>query len=229
MTNRLQSTRSPLAAALRRHVVSPHGKFTFVETCAPNGRLLDVGCGNDSPRLAKALRSDIYYVGLDVGDHHHSVDPNQVADEYIVVPPEAFGGAIAGLPPTFDAVISAHNLEHCNDPDAVLTSMARVLAPGGRMYLSFPSEASVNFPKRDGCLNFYDDPTHNIVPQFDRVCQTIRDAGLKIEFAARQYRPLVKRIQGLLMEPKSRAQKKVMPGTWALYGFETVIWAVRPK
>lgn len=186
-----------------------------------------MGCGNDSPRVAKALRSDIYYVGVDVADHGHSVDPNQVADEYIVAPPDQFDGAIAALPATFDAVISAHNLEHCNNPDSVLRNMVRTLAPGGRMYLSFPSEASVNFPNRDGCLNFFDDPTHNTVPQFDRVCQTIQDAGLKIEFAARQYRPLVKRIQGLLMEPWSRARRRVMPGTWALYGFETVIWARR--
>ena len=106
-------------------------------------------------------------------------------------------------------------------------NITQALAPGGRLYLSFPSEASAGFPSRGGCLNFFDDPTHNTIPNFDRVRQALGEGGLTIEFAARRYRPLVKLLQGLLLEPLSRAKNRVLPGTWALYGFESVIWARR--
>jgi 2-polyprenyl-3-methyl-5-hydroxy-6-metoxy-1,4-benzoquinol methylase len=223
------STRSSVGRLLRRSLLNRRGKNTFIERCPANARVLDVGCGNDSPVLFKALRPDIYYVGLDVGDHNHSINPNQVADEYIVVPAEEFDEAIPGTGGRFDAIVSAHNLEHCNNPGRVLSNMAQALAPGGLVYLSFPSEASLGFPSRAGCLNFHDDPTHNIVPKFDEVCEALRQQGLTIQFAERRYRPFVKSIQGLLAEPVSRAKKRVMPGTWALYGFESVIWAVRPR
>jgi SAM-dependent methyltransferase len=194
----------------------------------PNARVLDVGCGNDSPLAFKTIRPDLYYAGLDVGDHNHTVDAHTVADEYVIVPPAEFAAAISGFSAPFDAIVSAHNLEHCDDPDVVLRNITQALSPGGRLYLSFPSEASAKFPSRKGCLNFFDDPTHNRLPSYDRVLQSLRDQGMTIEYAARRYRPLVKFVQGLLVEPLSRAKKRVLPGTWALYGFETVIWARRP-
>jgi SAM-dependent methyltransferase len=222
-------THFPVLKALRRRVVNPRGKSTFIETCAPNGRILDVGCGNDSPIAFKGLRPDLYYVGIDVGDCRQSVDPNIVADEYVVTSPEDFDSAIGDFPKTFDRVVSAHNLEHCDRPENVLRNMASVIKPGGKIYLSFPSQASLKFPSRSGCLNFYDDPTHNRAPDFKAVCDTLRAEGLAIEFATPRYRPLVAWLLGLLVEPISRIRRRVMPGTWALYGFETVIWAARPN
>ena len=48
-----------------------------------------------------------------------------------------------------------------------------------------------------------------------------------IDVAAKRYRPSARLAVGVLTEPISRARKKVMPGTWALYGFETVIWGTK--
>lgn len=191
--------------------------------------MLDVGCGNDSPLAFKTIRPDLYYAGLDVGDHNHSVDANTVADEYVIVAADDFAAAISRFSAPFDAIVSAHNLEHCNEPEVVLANIAGALAPGGRLYLSFPSEASAHFPSRNGCLNFFDDPTHNRLPSFEGVLTSLRDGGLNIEYASRRYRPLVKFVQGLVLEPYSRTKNRVMPGTWALYGFETVIWARLPS
>lgn len=221
------STGSALGRAVRRRIVNRHGKHSFVDQCPPNAKVLDVGCGNESPKFFKRLRPDIYYVGLDVGDYHQSPQSLQAADEYILAPPEEFDAAIGTFKGRFDGIVSSHNLERCNDPAAVLVNMAGALARGGRLYLSFPSEASVGFPSRDGCLNFYDDPTHNIVPNFNGVCETLRREGLRIQYAAPRYQPVVKRAQGLLLEPVSRTRGRVMSGTWALYGFESVIWAVK--
>ena len=46
--------------------------------------MLDVGCGNNSPRIAKSIRPDIYYVGVDVGDYNQENGSIECADEYIV-------------------------------------------------------------------------------------------------------------------------------------------------
>lgn len=215
--------------ALLVPLVKRRTKLSFIQRLAKKTRLLDVGCGNDSPFRIKLQRPDVYYVGLDIDDYHQSSDVHNWADEYILVSPGAFPAKIASFPDAFDAVICAHNLEHCDDPDAVLSAILKALRKGGRLYLSFPSEKSVSLPKR-APLNFYDDPTHKSPPNFDKTIRAICDAGLRIDFARRQYRPPVPFLLGLFLEPFSYLTKRNIPlgATWALWGFETVIWASRP-
>jgi SAM-dependent methyltransferase len=193
--------------------------------------VLDVGCGNNSPAQFKLQRPDIVYAGLDVGDYNQTLDPGHYADEYIVAAPEGFAAAIAAFEGTCDAVVSSHNLEHCLDPDLVLKAMLAALKPGGRLYLSFPCEASLRFPKRRGSLNFHDDATHLHVPDYARTLALIEAAGFSVEFARQRYRPWALFLLGLALEPLSALLKRTMPmnATWALYGFETVIWAERLK
>ncbi len=186
--------------------------------------MLDVGCGNNSPRFSKQVRPDIYYVGIDVGDYNQSAASATQADEYIIVTSGEFADRLAGLH-GFDGIISNHNLEHCESPDKVVTSLARALNSGGRLYLAFPAAASTRFPSRSGTLNFFDDPTHTTPPSFEHVMKLLSDEGLAIEYArARQRNPLHAAV-GLLLEPASRARRHVYPCTWALWGFESVIWA----
>lgn len=211
-------------------VLMPHGKQAFVKGISPHGETLDVGCGNNSPYHAMLLRPDIIYTGLDVADYGQTTDAGEYAGRYILTTPERFAGEIADFPNGFDAIICAHNLEHCLQPEEVLKAMCRQVKRGGRLYLSFPCEASLHFPRRIGTLNFHDDATHAIPPSYAVVLDTLKSAGLGIAFARRRYRPLVPFMLGLLLEPLSFASRRVMPlcSTWALYGFETVIWAVRP-
>lgn len=207
-----------------------HGKQAFIRGIDFRGETLDVGCGNDSPYHTRLQRPDISYTGLDIADYGQATDAREYADRYILTTPERFAGEIAELPGQFDAIICAHNLEHCLDPDAVLQAMCGHVKKGGRLYLSFPCEASLHFPRRLGTLNFHDDPTHVTPPSYAAVIDTIRSAGLDIVFGRRHYRPPVPFMLGLLLEPLSFVSKRVMPlrSTWALYGFETVIWAIRP-
>lgn len=224
----LISTRTGWGRALRRQVINPRGRNSFVETRPSGARVLDVGCGNNSPRVFKALRPDIHYVGIDVGDCRQATDPLADADEYVIVESRDFAAGIARLGQRFEAVVSNHNLEHCEDPDSVVRAMAGALAPGGSLYLAFPSAASVDFPSRAGCLNFFDDPTHRQIPDFARTCAVLREEGLALTFVAPRYRPAAKFVQGLAVEPISAVRRRVMGGTQALYGFESVIWARRP-
>lgn len=217
--------RQALAAWLR-----PRGKQAFLKSLPSGARVLDVGCGNNSPRDAKVLRPDIVYFGLDVGDYNQQ-DSLRYADSYTVVPPAQFAAAIAAHAGNMDAVVSSHNLEHCDDPGAVLRAMAAALRPGGRLFLAFPCEQSVRFPRRRGCLNFFDDATHNTVPRWDAVTHTLQESGLTFRYATRRYRPALLAAAGLVLEPVAWLLARNMPAgtTWALYGFETIIWGQATK
>lgn len=215
--------RQQIACLLRRR-----GKQAFLKSLPPGARVLDVGCGNNSPRDAKMLRPDIVYTGLDVADYNQQ-DSLQYADAYVLIAPAEFAGAISAHAGTMDAVVSSHNLEHCDDPTAVLRAMATALRPGGRLFLAFPCEASVGFPSRVGCLNFFDDATHRAMPRWDTVVQTLPANGVTVLYGARRYRPLLLAAAGLLVETLASWSGRNMPAgnTWALYGFESILWGRR--
>jgi SAM-dependent methyltransferase len=221
----------PLATRCRHVLVTwlrPRGKLAFLKSLPPGARVLDVGCGNNSPRDAKVLRPDLIYTGLDIGDYNQQ-DSIRYADTYILVSPADFANAISAHEGRMAAVVSSHNLEHSDDPAAVLDAMVAALRPGGRLFLAFPCEESVGFPKRRGTLNFFDDGTHKEVPGWNTVLDTLRMRGITLDFACRRYRPKLLASLGLALEPLGWLLGRNMPAgsTWALYGFETVIWGRR--
>lgn len=205
--------------------------FAFIDSLPSKSRVLDIGCGNNSPIRFKTHRPDCYYIGLDVGDYKQNAHSKDFADEYILTEPDHFASAILHFQHQVDAVISSHNLEHCEAPGEVLSAMLKCLKPGGRFYLATPCEESVRFPKRQGTLNFFDDPTHRTVINWEETISKIALERLAIEFSAKRYRPVPLVAAGILLEPVSALLRKVGPHytTWSLYGFESVIWAYRPK
>lgn len=212
-----------LSCALRRR-----GKVSFLRTLKPSSKILDVGCGNDSPYRFKRILPNCDYTGIDVGDYHQT-KPN-LADRYIITKPEDFAGEIAKISNEFDAVVSSHNLEHCNDRVETLSAMLRSVKPGGVIYLSFPCENSVNFPHRQGTLSYFDDATHrDTPPNFNDVMSELINSGFEVKFSAKRYRPAVLWLLGLFVEPISSKKRRVLKGTWEFYGFESVIWAKKAK
>ena len=206
----------------------PHGRFAFVSRLRPDASILDVGCGNNSPFWTKQVLPHCVYTGIDVGDYNQT-SPN-LSDAYRIVPPERFAATIAEYENCFDAAISAHNLEHCDDREGTLRAIMGTLKTGGRLFLSFPSESSVNLPSRPGTLCYYDDVTHKGEPPgFDAVVETLRRNGFVIEFASRSYKPAVDWMTGLLLEISSRRRNRVIRGTRSFYGFEAMIWARKER
>jgi ubiquinone/menaquinone biosynthesis C-methylase UbiE len=210
-------------------IFRPKGLFSFLKKYKANGKkILDVGCGNDASFNIKSRFPKSYYVGIDIGDYNLT-KPN-LADEYLITQRENFDKSIKDLGNIFDIVISSHNLEHCDDKYATLNSMLSVVKDGGYIYIAFPCEKSITFPSRRITLNYYDDTTHQQKPpEFMNVLKALNDNYFDIKFKTRSYRPLILTIIGFFQEPLSVFLKKNLQGTWALYGFETIIWAQKRK
>lgn len=210
-----------------RALINNRGKASFLLLQPKNFTILDVGCGNNSPRIVKKIRPDCYYIGLDIADYNQDPESKKFADEYLLVKPELFDKEILKINHNFDVIISAHNLEHCSDSEKTLRALCKKLKLGGQLYLSFPCESSVKFPSRKNTLNFFDDPTHMQVQSFSQTLQVLVEEGLEITHAVKRYRPIIYFLIGLVLEPFLFLRNEARGSTWALYGFETIIWARR--
>ena len=201
------------------------GKHSFIRSIPQASRILDVGCGNNWPYICKTIRPDCYYIGIDVSDYNQKNEPASISDEYILANEHSFDEDIRQFGNSIDAVISSHNIEHCIKPENVLRAMLHVLKKDGIIYLSFPCAASVHFPKRKKTLNFYTDSSHKTPPDPNSIIKILIDEGFTVEYFSPRYRPVMPAIIGLLFEPIAALCKTAFLGTWALYGFETVIWS----
>jgi SAM-dependent methyltransferase len=166
----------------------------------------------------------INYTGLDIGDYNQ--EKPILADEYLITCPENFAYEIEKRPSHYDSILSSHNIEHCLDRKRTLIAMMRALRPGGRLYIAFPSSRSIDFPRRQGTLNYYDDSTHiDVPPDFDEYLALLSAEGFSIDYSTKRYRPIIMRILGFINERRSKNSGIVMTGTWEYYGFESIIWA----
>jgi len=205
-----------------------HGKVAFISKLPQKAKLFDVGCGNASSNKIKYIRPDLYYIGIDICEYNPANNIKEIADEIIITSPEKFHIEIENRKNHFDAILSAHNLEHCNEPTKVMNAMIESLKKGGVLYLSFPSDVSVNFPsdKIIG-LNFFDDPTHNQVINFRDTINYLKSNEMQIIYSAHQYKSFLFYVLGLIVEPFRRLFNIHIStaATWAYWGFESIIIA----
>ena len=207
-------------------LLRPRGKASYISSLPKNAKILDVGCGNNSPYVTKSILPSCQYTCIDIDDYNQK--KLNIADEYILVPPDGFTKKIGEFSDQFDAVISSHNLEHCNDRLGVLNAMLDSLKSNGSIFLSFPTSSSTSFPNRAGTLNYFDDPTHQgDPPDFDSIVDLLKANKFKINYSQKQYQPLILYCLGFICEPISKISKKVMRGTWEFWGFESIIIATK--
>ena len=103
-------------SGMKRRLLNQKYKPDFIVQLPHAAKILDVGCGNNSAQSTKKLRPDVYYVGLDVGDYNQADPPARHADEYVITSSGMFAAEIEKRPDSYAAVISSHNLEHCERP-----------------------------------------------------------------------------------------------------------------
>jgi SAM-dependent methyltransferase len=102
----------------------------FSASLAPGARLLDAGAGEGN---YKHYFSAQRYCGIDlaVGDSAWDYSRLDVTGDLLILPFRDL---------TFDACLNVVTLEHVRDPARVVAELARVLIPGGRLFLIVPHE-----------------------------------------------------------------------------------------
>lgn len=145
--------------------------------------LLDVGCGNSSATQTIKWFPRCRYFGVD----RISPDGRELACMERFFPIDLSREGLAAIPERgFDVILFSHCIEHLPNGLEVLNGLCGKLAPGGRIYIEFPSERSLRLPHMKGTLNFHDDPTHVRLYTLDEVAAAVRACGLEILRAGRR-------------------------------------------
>ncbi|MEP6634062.1 MAG: methyltransferase domain-containing protein [Luteimonas sp.] len=162
-----------------------HPRTAFLKTLPIGATVADIGAGDGSLSIFRdwpePARRDLrlYAYSIEKGDRFDAFESYEISD-WNEKQPE-FDGM------RFDAVISAHFIEHIADPGTFVAWLARKLAPGGRAYVEWPSPAALTLPTRSELLEagvnlvisrFDDDATHRALPDRDAIQAHAVEAGL---------------------------------------------------
>lgn len=146
---------------------------------------LDVGCGNHMPSVTKRRFPNWNYYGLDRADYNVNEADKAVMSGYFNI--DLAEGSLDSLPPGFfDVIVMSHVIEHLPNGIDVIVRLTDKLAPGGRIYIEFPSVRSLALPSMYGTLNFCDDPTHVHVHDVREISNALLARGLRILKAGRR-------------------------------------------
>ena len=63
-----------------RNIINPYNFDTFLRGLPKKSIILDVGCGNNSPRRVKNILPNSYYIGIDIQNYNQQSE--EFADEY---------------------------------------------------------------------------------------------------------------------------------------------------
>jgi SAM-dependent methyltransferase len=198
-------------------------------------RLLDVGCGNHGPKIAKRYLPECEYHGL--YDRRWNLDDEDTrcmdrAFEIDLESPAALDQVPDGA---YDALICSHVLEHLADPYVVVGPLARKLKPGGVFYVEVPSERSLRLPRAAngwmgirGCLNFRDDDSHKTMVDLGRVSAILIGEGFDVR-GPRPRRMWRRVLFFPLYVLAVLAVKRFIPASvmWDVTGFAACLTAVR--
>jgi SAM-dependent methyltransferase len=202
-------------------------KFRYVRRrlAAAAPRILDIGCGNNSPSLTKRWFPSCHYTGADIQRYNLSKEDDAAMD--VFYPLGEDGSGYEAIPDaSYDLIILNHVLEHLREPEAILAKLCAKLKPGGLFWIAFPSPRSLGLPSSsDETLQFCDDPTHVYVPCVREVANVLLANGVKILHAGRSREGMLTTIGDCVKYVKRIAVKGLTGkfsgrGMWYLLGFE---------
>jgi SAM-dependent methyltransferase len=208
-------------------------KFRLVRgKLAPGARILDVGCGNNSPTITKKWFPGCRYSGADIKRYDNSDADHMAMDEFF--PLGADGTGYDAIPEaSYDLVILNHVIEHMVDSEPIVAKLCHKLRPGGYMWIAFPSKRSLTLPHSvDETLNFYDDPTHVQVPDPDAIAKTLEANGVEVIHSGRSREGFLTSIADVFKLCKRLLVKAATGrfsgrGMWYILGFEDHVFGRR--
>jgi 2-polyprenyl-3-methyl-5-hydroxy-6-metoxy-1,4-benzoquinol methylase len=159
----------------------------FVWRTPRAGRLLDVG-SSDGETLGHfaELRPDLQLLATDIAGQPERY-PKGCEFHRGDIQNEALPWAGA----TIDAITCMHVVEHLEDLRQFCRESARLLRPGGRIYLETPHPKSMilSSPPAEKAIkctvNFFDDLTHTLPVTIAALGELLRGAGLEVTHSGR--------------------------------------------
>jgi len=156
-------------------------RAAFVAATPNTGNLLDLGTSNGETLCHMwELRPDLRFFAVDIADRPPRTPPNTTfARVDLETQPLPWPDRI------FDSITCMHLIEHLKTTTNLWREIARVLKPGGRVYIETPGPESLHTPSAPGdlrgnvTLNFFDDPTHIVPVSTERMAQAVRQCGLE--------------------------------------------------
>lgn len=202
-------------------------KFRYVKRLLPATglRILDVGCGNNSPSVTKRWFPGCNYTGADIQHYNLGEADDAAMDAFYLL--GADGSGYDAIPEaSYDFVILNHVIEHIVEPAPVLAKLCTKLKPGGYIWVAFPSLRSLELPPSvDETLNFCDDPTHVYLPSVREVANVLLANGVTVVHAGRSREGVLTTLGDCVKFAKRMLVKMLTGrfsgrGMWYLLGFE---------
>lgn len=162
-------------------------KFRYIRhrLTTPAPRILDIGCGNNSPSLTKKWFPACHYAGADIQQYNLGDADLAAMDRFFPIGVD--GSGYEAIPDaSYDLVILNHVIEHMPNPAPIVAKLCGKLKPGGYFWIAFPSLRSLSLPHSiDETLNFCDDPTHVYLPELREIANVLLANGVSIVHAGR--------------------------------------------
>ena len=162
-------------------------RAAFVSRTPKNGSLLDLG-SSDGETLChmSELRPDLKFASVDIAGRPERTPPNTSFAKTNLE-----SDKLPWPSGSYDAITCMHVVEHLQTMTNLWTEVARLLKPGGRVYVETPGPQSVTTPSAPESLrgritlNFYDDPTHIHPVPIATLVSAVRDVGLTVKNTGR--------------------------------------------
>jgi 2-polyprenyl-3-methyl-5-hydroxy-6-metoxy-1,4-benzoquinol methylase len=172
---------SPAAKwAARIAATSPHLRlrstygFVLLPRWVPNGRLLDVGCGNG--RFLRTMAE----LGWEVEGIEPDVRTAEIARAHTRSPIHARLEDAGFAAETFDVIVMNHVLEHVPDPRTVLEECHRIIRTGGVLGLALPNPQALGHRVFGSHWSALEPPRHLVFFSPEKLADLVRVAGFSI-------------------------------------------------
>jgi 2-polyprenyl-3-methyl-5-hydroxy-6-metoxy-1,4-benzoquinol methylase len=207
-------------------------KFLYArrKLSGPNLRILDIGCGNNSPSTTKRWFPGCHYSGADIEQYNNNNADFAAMDVFYLLGTD--GSGYSAIPNSaYDLVILHHVVEHMSTPAPILATICSKLKPGGYIWIAFPSVRSLSLPSAQGTLQFCDDPTHVYVPDIREISNILLSNQVKVLNAGRS-KFFVRRVIGAAVLPWAFLKRLITgrlsgKGLWYILGFEDHVFGQR--